>query len=355
MKILYVSDAQSVHTKRWAEHFRSQGREVHVASFRPATIEGVTVHLLPSLGLGRVGYFLAVPTLRRLYRKIQPDVVHAQYVTSYGFLAALAGLKPLVITAWGSDVVVAPRRSRLMRLFAGYALSKADAVTTVAEHMNSAVAELGVPAGKVRAIPFGVDLLRFTPVNPLPSEARPIRMISTRNFSPIYSVHTLIEAVHRVRRRGVPVSLDLVGEGPLRSSLEALARDLGIEALVTFHGHVDVSRLAELLRRSDVFISPALSDGNNVSLNEAMASGVFPIATDIPANAQWIKHGEGGFLYAPGDVGQLAECLEKASADPALRERAAKSNRKIIESRADWRACVEQMSQIYRSVMQKQV
>ena len=76
-RILYVSDALSIHTRRWAEHYRDCGVEVHVASFRPATIDGVRVHVLPTGGLGRVGYFLAVPALRRLARALRPDVVHA--------------------------------------------------------------------------------------------------------------------------------------------------------------------------------------------------------------------------------------------------------------------------------------
>ena len=100
MRILYVSDAASVHTRRWAEAFRDAGADVHVASLRPARIDGVSVHLLPTFGLGKLGYLLCVPALRSLAQRLRPDVVHAQYVTSYGFLAAAAGLAPLVVTAW---------------------------------------------------------------------------------------------------------------------------------------------------------------------------------------------------------------------------------------------------------------
>ena len=134
-RILFVSDAKSVHTRRWAEHFRDQGIQVHIASFRTESIEGVSVHLLPTFGLGRAGYLLAVPTLRRLAKHIQPDIIHAQYVTSYGFLAALAGLHPLVLTAWGTDVLISPLESRIMRWIASYAVRHADAVTTVARNI----------------------------------------------------------------------------------------------------------------------------------------------------------------------------------------------------------------------------
>ncbi len=347
-RVLFVCDAASVHTRRWAEYFRDQGIEVHVASFRPATIEGVRVHVLGTSRLGRLGYFFAIPRLRALARRIRPDVIHAQYVTSYGFLAAAAGLRPLVVTAWGSDVLISPAQSRLLRWLASYAVRHADAVTTVAQHMNAAVAALGVPVARVNAVPFGVDTGHFMPLPGERPQATPLRLICTRNFGPIYSVDTLVEALRQVRERGLALQVDLVGEGPLRSDLQAQVARCGLDDCVRFHGHVDHTRLAQLLAEAHLFVTPALSDGNNVSLNEAMACASFPIATDIPANAQWIEHGVNGLLYPAGDALRLGEAIEQAARDVAMRERAAGLNRHIVETRADWRVCVARMEETYR-------
>lgn len=349
MRILYVSDALSIHTRRWAEAFRDRGAEVHVASFRPAEIRGVVVHTLPTAGLGKWGYLLAVPALRRLAARLKPDVVHAQYVTSYGFIAALASLKPLVVTAWGTDVLIAPRTSAISRWLATRALAAADQVTTVAEHMNAAVIALGVPKAKVLALPFGVDTQQFRPPAGPPPAAPPLRVISTRNFAPVYSVHTVIDAVHRARAAGLDVHLDLVGAGPLQADLEAQAAGLG--ARVRFHGHVDHLRLVALLGAAHVFVSSALSDGNNVSLNEAMACGCFPLATEIAANTQWIEDGRNGGLFPAGDAAHLAGWIERAAADPTLRAAAASENRHIVEQRADWRVAVERMNTVYESLL----
>ena len=352
MRILYVSDAQSVHTRRWAECFRDEGADVHVASFRAAQIAGVNVHLLPTMGLGKVGYLLAVPALRRLASILRPDVMHAQYVTSYGYLAAAAGCRPLVVTAWGSDVLISPSESWLARWLASRALAAADQVTTVAEHMNAAVIALGAPASKVMAVPFGVDTALFRP----PARPRPVppplRVISTRNFAPVYSVHTVIEAMRRARFRGVALRLDLVGAGTLRNELEAQVQVAELAAEVAFHGHVEHPRLVALLGAAHVFVSAALSDGNNVSLNEAMACGCFPIATAIPANAQWIEHGRNGLLFPAGDAQRLAECIEHAAGDAALRVQAATVNRRIVEERADWRVGVRRMREVYERLAQ---
>jgi glycosyltransferase involved in cell wall biosynthesis len=348
MRILYVSDAASVHTRRWAEFFRDRGAQVHIASFRAATIDGVQVHVLPTRGLDRLGYLLAIPRLRALARAVKPDVVHAQYVTSYGFLAAAARLRPLVVTAWGTDVLISPKESRLMRWLAGYAVRHADAVGTVAAHMNPAVAALGVPLESVTAVPFGVDTQRFVPPATPRSRSTPLRLICTRNFGPIYSVQTLIEALGLAASRGLSFHVDLVGEGPMEAELRALVQARGLSAGVVFHGHVDHARLAQLLAAAHIFVTPALSDGNNVSLNEAMACTCFPIATDIAANAQWIDHGVNGLLYPPGDSEALAACVAQAATDAPLRERAEVHNRGIIEERADWRVCVARMDETYQ-------
>ena len=348
MRILYVSDALSVHTRRWAEAFRDAGADVHIASFRPAEIAGVTVYELPTARWGKAGYLLAVPALRRLFSALQPDVVHAQYVTSYGFIAAMARLKPLVMTAWGTDVLISPYESTLSRWLATRALACADQVTTVAEHMNAAVVALGVPAEKVLAMPFGVDTVLFHgPAEPRP-EPPPLRVISTRNFAPVYSVHTVIEAVQRVYADGgLAVHLDLVGAGPLKVELEARVHSAGLDSCVTFHGHVDHPRLVALLGAAHVFVSSAVSDGNNVSLNEAMACGCFPLATAIPANTQWIQDGRNGGLFPPGGALQLAEWIERAASDLELRGAAAIANRRIVEQHADWRVAVRRMGELY--------
>lgn len=346
-RILYVSDAQSIHTRRWAEHYRDAGVDVHIASFRDHALPGITVHRLPTGGLGRGGYFFAVPVLRRLARRLKPDVVHAQYVTSYGFLTALAGLHPMVLTAWGTDVLISPRESRLMRTLAAYAVRQADALTTVAEHMNPALVALGAQASTVQAMPFGVDIQRFVPPAQPRHEGLRLRLICTRNFGPIYDVATLVNALGQLAQQGLRFDVDLVGAGPLQESIEAQVESLGLRDDVCFHGHVDHATLAGLLARAHIFVTPALSDGNNVSLNEAMACSSFPIATNIPANAQWIEDGRNGLMYPPGDAQALAQALARVAVDSAWREHAGHLNREIVEQRADWRLCVARMNALY--------
>lgn len=354
MRILFVSDAASVHTQRWAESFRDQGDEVHVASFRPAQIAGVQVHVLPTFGLGRAGYLLAVPVLKRLAIRLRPHVVHAHYLTSYGFVAAVARLRPLVVTAWGSDVLLSPQESALAGWLAGFAVRHADAVTTVATHMNAAVVAMGATASHITVLPFGVDTALFKPSAAPRAAVPPLRIISTRNFAPLYSVHTLVEAVRLLHASGLAVRLDLVGEGPLRNGLQAQVNAAGLQERVHFHGHVSHPALALLLGAAQVYVSTAVSDGSSVSLNEAMACGCFPVATEIAANEQWIKQGQNGLMFKTGDAAALAACITRAGSDEPLREAAAHINRATVEQRANWQHTVRCMRGIYDRLVQAQ-
>ena len=102
------------------------------------------------------------------------------------------------------------------------------------------------------------------------------------------------------------------GDGPDRLSLEKEARDLKIESSVQFLGWVLHEEMADLLSKSDIYISTSLDDGTSVSLLEAMASGAFPIVTDIASNREWIVNGKNGFLVSIEDEKMLARRIIEA-------------------------------------------
>ena len=90
--------------------------------------------------------------LARVVREIRPQVLHAHYVVEYGFFAAVSGFHPLIVTAWGSDILVAAQASPLARAIARYTLCRADLVTSNNDYMTRKICELGVPPEKVATV-----------------------------------------------------------------------------------------------------------------------------------------------------------------------------------------------------------
>jgi glycosyltransferase involved in cell wall biosynthesis len=348
MRVLYVGHIQSVHLRRWVSAAVAAGDDVAVCSFARSNCE-VEVDLLRTFGLGKAAYLFGVPQLKRVVRQFRPDVVHAHYLTSYGALAALADIHPLLVTAWGSDLLPVPTTTALHRWAARRAVQNADFVTVVADHMKDAAVALGADRNRIETVVFGLDLQLFKP-KPTPPANRSPLIICTRNFDDVYRVDTLISALADLRAKGRKFECRLIGDGPQRQPLQRIARRLVLAPAVMFLGRRTPSEIAQELGSADIFVSPAISDGNNVSLTEALACGAFPIATDIPANRQWIEDGVTGLLFPPGDADALARALATAFDSPELRRQARSRNLEVVRHKANWETEVHKMRGLYRRV-----
>ena len=356
MKICYLSSAISVHTHRWARHFARRGYQVTVVSFHPGNLdwEGIQVFQLPALfSRSQANILLNLGRVRGLVREIDPNILHAHVVPSYGLAGALTGRHPFVATAWGSDVLVQPEESWVYRQIVRFVLKRADLVTSMAEHMTKHLIERGyAEADKIVTLPFGVD----TDVFNLNQRTRrhgdaPPLVVSTRRLDYGLDVHLFLRASPQVLEHYPDVHFVVVSDGPFRSQLEQLATDLGVADRVEFRGAIPYHEMPKLLGEADVFVSTSRSDGNNVSLNEAMACGAFPVATDIPANREWIEPGQNGLLFPCQDAEELAQRIVEALRQPDWRQATTAQNWEIIRTRASWAHKMVEMEKLYASLV----
>jgi glycosyltransferase involved in cell wall biosynthesis len=109
-------------------------------------------------------------------------------------------------------------------------------------------------------------------------------------------------------------------------------------------------RMADLFRRSQVMVSPTEHDGTPNTLLEAMACGCFPIAGDLESLREWILPGENGFLINPGDAGALAGAVLDALDQPELRSRAAATNARLVQERAEHGMVMSSAEEFYREI-----
>ncbi len=355
MKLCLLANARSIHTRRWASHLSRRGHDVTVLSLSEGEIPGATVRRVgPEPGTcGRLAYLFAVIPVRRTLKALKPDVVHAHYAGGYGFLGALAGWHPLIISAWGSDVLVVPGAEPFMKWVITRCLGQADLITSVATHMSASIRALGV-TGRILTLPFGVDTDLFRPANGANGklEAAPL-IVSTRHLEPIYNVGLLIEALPEILSAFPSATVAILGDGSLRQELERRVRELGVERSVSFTGRVTEREIARYLSKAAICVSTSLSDGNNISLNEAMACGAFPVVTDIPANREWIENGRGGFLVDTKDPRDLANRVVEALRSPNVMSAAAELNWEVVRNRASWQASMTRVESEYCLVAQK--
>lgn len=346
-RLLLMGDARQVHLKRWAEYFIDAGYEV--ASFsleRPDSYPGHIRHLRVPVFLPHfVRYLLAVPAVKDMIRRLDPHVINAHFVPNYGMIAAVAGHKPWVLSTWGSDIMTDPEKSPFHRFRTRHVLHRATRITSDARVMTEKIVSMGVPAGRVITFPFGVDLDKFGPGTD-PLEGGP-RILSNRKLAPVYSVDTVIDAFPAVRETLRQAALTVAGDGELRADLTARAERSIARRAIVFVGNVDHDRVPALLKDHHIFVSTALSDTTSVSLLEAMACGLFPIVSDIPANREWIEDGVNGRLVPVQQPMQLAVSIIEAWKDAPLRERALRANLELVRSRAEWQASMRPVKELF--------
>jgi glycosyltransferase involved in cell wall biosynthesis len=284
-------------------------------------------------------------------------VVHAHYLTTFGWLARLAGVHPYVITVWGSDVYVTAHESMRSRLWARLALHDADLVTADSVDLGRAAIAVGARAERLRIVQFGVDTTRFVPgPEPVALRARlgltGRRVIfSARVVGPLYRHDVVIEALSRLP---ADTALLLTASGANRAELDRLARQtarLGLADRVVVSQGIEHDAMPEHYRLADVVVSIPESDATPVTILEAMAIGRPIVATDLPSVREWLLGQPGTALVPVGDADATARAIEAALATPvAERTRNAATLRSIILDRADQDRSLSEVEAAYRAI-----
>jgi glycosyltransferase involved in cell wall biosynthesis len=352
VRIAYLAWQGSVHTRRWAGWFAERGHDVHVITCgdgdaRDLDADGQPLPLryrVTDLGRprgGKLGYLAKLGAARRAIRRIQPDVLHAHWLTSYGLLALAADRRalPLVVTAHGDDVLIAPSNP-MMRRLVQRVLRAAQLITVPGEPMREAVVDLlepqAPPAGGIAVFQYGVECRRLAEAGRRARAAAPsdgsLRVVSARALLDLYRIDALLDAIALLRSDDVDVRCDLLGDGPARAALEERAARLGIADIVRFHGAVTPATVERFVGASDVYVSVSESDGVSLALLEALALGAVPVLSDIPANRPWVNDGATGILVEIDPV-DIADGIRRAAL--LDRERVAADNLSVVAERAD--------------------
>jgi glycosyltransferase involved in cell wall biosynthesis len=284
------------------------------------------------------------------------DLIHVHWAVPTGMIGVFCHVllrKPLVVTIHGSDFRLAAEGSRLIRSLFLFVCRKANHLTCVSAVLKKGLCEWGIPEGKVSVFPMGVEetFLEAGRQRREEKDRGSWTVLSNRNLLPLYNVSLLLQAIPMVLAEEPDTRFVIAGEGKESEALKKKAKDLNVEGAVNFIGRVSHEAMPGLLGQSDVYVSTSLSDGTSVSLLEAMAAGTFPVVTDIPANREWIRDGENGFLIPVKDIGLLAQRIVDAIRNQDLLRRTNRENLRAIEEKARWPVTVAKTEGIYDDLL----
>jgi glycosyltransferase involved in cell wall biosynthesis len=308
LKVLLLADAVAFHTERFAHQLQLQGCEVMTASLEPGEMEH---HSLRGRGpIKALHYLSTVPSIRRLIRQFNPDVINPHFASGYGFTAALARQKPslpIVLNLWGSDVLIVPHKSFLHQWKTRHALRAADFVIGDSEHLLSA-AESITELNAARVIPWGIER-EFLSLHKTDYRfQKPHRIIVPRTQAPVYNNDFILRALQPLLSDG-RVQLTFPSFGVNASKFrEQVAPYLGQG--VRLYDRKPRDQFLKFVAEHDVYLSASRSDSSPASLIEAMALGLFPIAADIPGVREWLTD-ENARLYPQDDAQALQSVVRE--------------------------------------------
>lgn len=357
VRICLFGDAGSIHLERWCQFFIGEGHEVHLISFTKAEIPGTTCYHVDAGPIAVQGgnwrVLLQFRKVRKLVKQIKPDVFHALYATSYGITGALVNYHPYILSSLGSDILISPRNSKILRALLRFAYRRVDASTTMSQQMKDVSISYGLPGDKIQLLPFGIDPAVFN-ANGRNLAASPFIICSTRNFEEVYNIPDLINAIALIREQLGDFQLWMAGVGTLETSIKALVEFHDLGAHVRFLGRMKQPELAEKLRNSHVFVSMSSSDGNSVSLSEGMACGCVCIVSEIEANKFWVEDGKTGYFVPVHGVKELAERILAVKVDyDAIQKRMFEINQPLLEEKGNWFKNMRTVTDLYKRVLAK--
>jgi L-malate glycosyltransferase len=344
MRIALIGDGESPHLLKWARALaRVDDVELFVASSRrfdpgfdpvvPAA-RRLALQTTPRRSGGNARLLVQLPRLGAWLRRVDADWLNPHYLTSHGTLAWLARRAfrlraRIVASAWGSDVLVAPERSPLLRSVTSAVLRAAPLATSDSRHMATRMLALG--AREVMTFPFGLERLP-----PPPGEKDRWLFFANRALEPLYRPDRVLQTFAAISGVVPTARLVVANEGSLAAALRTQAEALGLRVgrlegggQVEFVGRLDAAAQDRWYARSQWTLSLPASDSVAVSVLEAMAHGCIPLLSDLPANRELVQDGDNGIV--------VPEAGLDPSVLPGLAARASlvmRQNRAWIEANA---------------------
>jgi len=276
MKICYIGNANSIHTQRFAKWFADEGHEVHLIcptlyknNNDGVYFKNVQLHQLKLISIRLPSNLLFYTfQVKKIIKNINPDVLHAHYITYDGLIGALTGFHPFIITPWGRDILIAPDKNLISKFFIKYALKKADAVSSINDNIKPKLIELKCSENKIVPLRIAtVDTKEFHPNKKSKTIRKHIGcengflVINTRSSHPIYHLDVFIKAVPLVlnEMQNVKFIVFLWPSESANYKITELIEKLNVEKNVICIKAVAHSKMPGYLASSDLYVDSMVS------------------------------------------------------------------------------------------------
>jgi len=295
MRVLMLADGRSVHTVRFQGELKAQGCTVGLASVEPG--DTVDYRFKRRSGISGLDYTLASRELSTFISDFKPDILNPHYASGYGYIAALGNSKniPAVMHCLGSDILIDPYKSFLQKARSNFVLRKIPRVLVDSEFLGEKARAISSKADS-KVVYWGADDAAFDIFRDRKLESRnsaePLRILVPRPHKKVYNNQFIIESLSDIIRED-RVEISFPSWGEELDEFQRLADRRCPSGRVLYYPYMTRDEYNRFLGRFDIYLSASKSDSSPASLIEAMASGLYPIAADIPGVREWLDNNNG--------------------------------------------------------------
>lgn len=339
MKVLIAGEA-SVHLRNYCTAIRPYLDTMYlIAETVPNVPETDRSEVVSIRSSNPWAWFSALRSIKKIIAETQPDVIHLHQVNRLALLVSVAarGLGvPIVTTAWGSDVLLVPKRNFVFRFLTRSVLRSSRKITADARVMIDEMLKLDDDSSKYVHLQYGID-----PVTPAVKEKI---IYSNRLHEPLYNIDTILRDFAVFSKKHPDWRLVVAATGSQTQSLRQLADELSITDRITFAGWLDTKQNHANYAKASIYVSIPSSDGTSVSLLEAMSADCIPVVSDLPVTKEWVRDGYNGIIRKKGsDPFEAALLLDQ--------ERCFGYNRELTGGTVNRKNTTKEFFKIYQEVL----
>jgi len=295
--------------------------------------------------------FNVLKQLRALMRQFKPDIIHTHLWAGdfWGRLAALLENRYILISTEHNRNEDEGVLKKCIKHFLSYFTTQIVASSKAIKDYQ--VQKELIDAKRIEVIYYGIELERF-PFRGI-KVARygegPLKLLTIGRLTHQKGQWILLEVMAKFDDIYPDASLIVLGEGEMRTELEAVTKRLHIDQRVKFIGKVENPQ--DYLKDADLFILPSLYEGLGVVLLEAMSIGVPVIASDIPAVDEVIEHEQNGLLFQAENSSQLTEDILSIIKDVDLQQKLIENARKTVEEKFTVQRMAKEYDALYSKLL----
>ena len=282
--------------------------------------------------------------INRLIKKEKIDLIYANWIIPQGFIATFIRRScniPLVTYSHGSDVF--PLKNKFFKFIQKYTLKNSEVVI---------INRFPEFYGKIKVIPLGINIKKYTKKYSKREKNEIVEKYGLKNsrvllfvgrLNELKGVQYLIRALLDINNKFKNVKLLVIGQGPYKTSLEEIVKELNLQNHVIFIGALPKKDIGVYYNLADIFVLPSLSEGLGIVLLESILSGTPVIGTNVGGVPDIIKNNETGLLVEPENSIQISEAINKLLNDRILRDKLTENALLYIKNTFSWNVILRKL------------